>query len=174
MDIIIRKLQPEESNAYRALRLQCLKNYPMHFTSNYEDEKVKEKVFFQNSIEQSDVNNFVIGAFIDDALVGISGFNRYDRKKIEHKGRIIQVYVNPDYQGQQIGLRIIKSTIAEAFKIEGIEQIEIDVISSNKHAAKLYKKIGFEAYGVQKNFMKVNNSYYDHIMMMLFKNQYTI
>jgi RimJ/RimL family protein N-acetyltransferase len=169
MDIKIRKLQPNESNAYRTLRLQCLKNYPTHFTSNYDDEKVKEKLFFQNHIEQSDTNNFIIGAFHDSTLVGISGFNRSDREKTKHKGKIIQVYVNSDYQGQQIGFNIIKNTIVEAFKLQNVEQIEIDVISSNKHAAKLYEKIGFKTYGTQKHFMKVNNNYYDHIMMILFK-----
>ncbi|EDP72285.1 acetyltransferase, GNAT family protein [Flavobacteriales bacterium ALC-1] len=144
----------------------------MHFTSNYLDEQAKEKLFFQNNIEQSDQNNFVIGAFRNTNLVGISGFNRYDSTKIEHKGRIIQVYVNPDYQRQQIGYRLIKYTIDEAFKINAIEQIEIDVITSNSNAEKLYKKIGFTEYGIQKNFMKVNNTYYDHKMMMLFKKQY--
>ncbi len=172
MDIKIRKLQPNESNSYRELRLQCLKNYPMHFTSNYYDEQAKEKLFFQTNIEQSDPNNFVIGAFNNDALVGVSGFNRYDRRKIEHKGRIIQVYVNPDYQEQHIGSNLIKATIDEAFKIEEIEQIEIDVITSNANAEKLYKKIGFTEYGIQKNFMKVDGAYYDHKMLMLFKDQY--
>ena len=172
MDIKIRKLQPDESNSYRELRLQCLKNYPMHFTSNYLDEQAKEKLFFQTNIEQSNPNNFVIGAFLKNTLVGISGFNSYDRTKIEHKGRIIQAYVNPDYQGQQVGFNLIKSTIDEAFKINDIEQIEIDVITSNTNAEKLYKKIGFTEYGIQKNFMKVNDAYYDHKMMMLFKNQY--
>ena len=172
MDIKIRKLQPNESNFYRDIRLECLKNYPMYFTSNYRDEKAKAKLFFQDHIEESDVNNFVIGAFHNNALVGISGFNRYDRKKTEHKGRIIQVYVNLNYQGQNIGLNIIKSTIDEAFKINAIEQIEIDVITTNTHAENLYKKIGFTAYGIQKNFMKVDDIYYDHKMMMLFKNQF--
>ncbi len=172
MDIQIRKLQPNESNFYRDIRLECLKNYPMYFTSNYRDEKAKAKLFFQDHIEESDVNNFVIGAFHNNALVGISGFNRYDRKKTEHKGRIIQVYVNPNYQGQNIGLSIIKSTIDEAFKINAIEQIEIDVITTNTQAENLYKKIGFTAYGIQKNFMKVDDTYYDHKMMMLFKNQF--
>ncbi|WP_296382801.1 GNAT family protein [Winogradskyella sp.] len=173
MDIEIRKLKPKESIFYRELRLKCLKKYPMYFTSNYHDEKAKEKLFFQTYIEKSDVNNFVIGAFMNDTLIGISGFNRYDRTKINHKGRIIQVYVNPDYQGRQIGLSLIKVTIDEAFKKKGIEQIEIDVISTNKHAEKLYKKIGFIEYGIQKNFIKVGGIYYDHKMMMLFKNQYT-
>ena len=172
MDIQIRKLHPNESNLYRELRLECLKNYPMYFTSNYHDEKEKVKLFFQTYIEQSNTNNFVIGAFSNDTLVGISGFNRYERTKIDHKGRIIQVYVNHNYQGQNIGLNLIKSTIKEAFKINAIEQIEIDVISTNTNAEKLYKKIGFSVYGIQKNFIKIDDSYYDHKMMILFKNQY--
>jgi len=146
----------------------------MHFTSNYSDERKKEELFFQTHIENSDANNFVIGAFKDDHLIGISGFNRYEIKKIDHKGRIIQVYVNPDYQGLQIGYRLVKRTIDNAFKIKTIEQIEIDVISSNKHAAQLYENIGFETYGIQKHFMKVDNVYYDHIMMMLFRKSYIV
>lgn len=104
--------------------------------------------------------------------MGISGFKRYDRKKINHRGIIIQVYVNPDYQGKGIGQDIIKSTLDEAFKINEIEQVEIDVIANNENAEKLYKKIGFEEYGCQMNFLKLDNSYYDHKMMVIFRNDY--
>ncbi|WP_456437151.1 GNAT family N-acetyltransferase [Psychroserpens sp.] len=171
MDIKIRKLLPNESNSYRVLRLECLKNYPKNFTSNYQDEKAKPKLLFQPYIETSDLNNFVIGAFQNNNLVGICGFNRHERTKVNHSGIIIQVYVNPEYQGNSIGLNIVKSTLDEAFKINGIEQIEIDVITVNKNAAKIYEKIGFETYGIQNNFLKIDDSYYDHKMMMIFKNQ---
>ena len=174
MEIEIRKLLPNESNSYRDIRLQCLKKYPKNFTSNYQDEKAKEKLFFQPFIENSNTNNFVIGAFHNTKLVGISGFNRHEREKINHSGIIIQVYITPEYQGQNIGSNIIKSTLNEAFKINGIEQVEIDVIAINKKAAKIYEKIGFEEYGLQKNFLKIDNDYYDHKMMMIFKNQYRI
>jgi RimJ/RimL family protein N-acetyltransferase len=149
-----------------------LKNFPTNFTSNYQDEKTKEKLFFQPHIEQSDTNNFVIGAFHNNSLVGISGFNRHEREKRNHSGIIIQVYVTPEYQRKNIGQNIIKATLDEAFKIDGIEQIEIDVIAINENAEKVYKKIGFEEYGLQKNFLKINNTYYDHKMMMIFRDQY--
>ncbi|WCO00331.1 GNAT family N-acetyltransferase [Psychroserpens ponticola] len=172
MDFDIRKLSPNESNSYRELRLQCLKNYPTNFTSNYEDEKAKEKLFFQPFIEQANSNNFVIGAFYNNNLIGISGFQRYERLKIDHRGIIIQVYVKPQFQGKSVGINLIKFTLSEAFKIQGIEQVEIDVIESNTKAAKVYEKIGFAEYGIQKHFLKIENNYYDHKMMMIFKNQY--
>ncbi|GGI55764.1 hypothetical protein [Winogradskyella haliclonae] len=59
-----------------------MKNNPKHFTTNYDDEKTKEKLFFQPYIEQSDKNNFVIRAFHNKTLVGISGFKRHERKKL--------------------------------------------------------------------------------------------
>ncbi|MFP4846966.1 GNAT family N-acetyltransferase [Winogradskyella sp. PE311] len=172
MDIVIRKLKPIDLNSYRELRLQCLKNYPMHFTANYDDEKEKEKLFFHDSITNADTNNFMIGAFSKGSLIGFSGFNRYNRTKVAHKGRIIQVYVKPNYQGQQIGYSIVKATIEEAFQINDIELIEIDAIASNTSAKKLYTKLGFMQYGIQKHFLKVNGIYYDHVMMMLFKKEF--
>ncbi|WP_371862930.1 GNAT family N-acetyltransferase [Winogradskyella haliclonae] len=85
----------------------------------------------------------------------------------------MQVYVSPKYQGKNVGSNIIISTIDEAFKINEIEQIEIGVISINENAEKLYKKIGFEEFGLQKNFLKIDNSYYHHKMMMIYKTHYT-
>ena len=172
MEIKIRKLLPNESNSYRELRLQCLKNYPEYFTTNYQDEKTKEKLFFQPFIEQSDTDNFVIGAFDNNLLIGISGFMRHQRNKVNHSGKIIQVYVNPQYQGKHIGFNITNHTLNEAFKVNGIEQIEIGVIVCNEKADKIYKKLGFEEFGLQKNFLKIDNAYYDHKMMMIFKHQF--
>ncbi|MCB0383062.1 MAG: GNAT family N-acetyltransferase, partial [Psychroserpens sp.] len=108
MDIDIRKLHPNESHSYRELRLECLKNFPQNFTSNYEDEKAKDVLFFQPYIEHSNPNNFVVGAFHNNHLIGISGFKRYEADKINHIGIIIQVYVNPEYQAKSVGLNIVK------------------------------------------------------------------
>lgn len=169
MEIQFRKLQANESNSYREIRLECLKKFPENFGSNYKDEKAKGTSFFQPFIEQENVNNFVVGAFYKTNLVGISGFNRYDNEKTKHRGRIIQVYVNPEYQGHRIGSNIITTTLNEAFKISGIEQIEINVLTTNKNAEKLYTTLGFETYGVQKKYLKIGDAYFDHKMMMMFK-----
>ena len=84
MQIQFRKLQPKESNSYREIRLECLKNFPENFGSNYQDEKAKDVLFFQPHIEKQNTNNFIIGAFNNNNLVGISGFNRYESEKTKH------------------------------------------------------------------------------------------
>ncbi|MGJ8594194.1 MAG: GNAT family N-acetyltransferase [Aquaticitalea sp.] len=174
MNITIQKLLPNHSTSYRELRLECLKNYPQYFSTNYADELTKEKLYFQSFIEQSDTDNFVIGAFDGQTLIGISGFKRHEAKKTEHAGIVVQVYVNPEYQGNTIGTDMIKATLDAAFKIEGIEQIEIGVISTNENAEKIYTKMGFEVFGLHKNYLKIDHHYYDHKMMMVFKNTYKV
>jgi hypothetical protein len=52
--------------------------------------------------------------------------------------------VNPNYQRQEVGLNLIKSTIDEAFKISNMEQIEIDVPATNTYLEKLCQKIVFQ------------------------------
>jgi len=170
MESIIRKLLPDESSAYRNIRLECLKKYPNTFGSNYQDELKKHKLFFQTHVEEADKNNFVVGAFKENELIGISGFNRFEGEKMKHRGRIIQVFVKPKFQGQSIGSTLVNETIKLAFNLDGIEQIEIGVLSSNKGAESVYKKLGFKEFGVQKNYLKVGARYFDHIMMEIYKN----
>ena len=51
MALHLQKLQSTHTNAYRDIRLECLKNYPENFRSNYGDEVKKEKLFFHTFIE---------------------------------------------------------------------------------------------------------------------------
>lgn len=167
MILEFRKLKPSESNLYRELRLECLKLYPENFGSNYQDETKKEKLFFQPMIENQDPNTFVIGGFHNRKLIAICGFQRYDAEKTKHRARIIQLYVTPEYQKKHIASDILKSTIKEAIKIQGIEQIELGVITTNSNAEKIYQKLGFKEYGIQKDYLKIDNNYFDHKMMAL-------
>jgi len=50
-----------------------------------------------------------------------------------------------------------------------IEHTETNVLTNNTNTEKLYIKLDFEAYGVQKNYLKINNRYLDQKRMILFK-----
>lgn len=172
MEIQYRKLRPEESAANRIIRLECLKNYPVNFGSDYQIEKGKEKLFFQPHIEIRNPKIFMVGAFFDGRLIAISGFCRYDTLKTKHRGRIIQVYVKPEFQGRNIGFSIIENTLEKAFRLNEMEQVEIDVLTTNTTAERLYRKLGFNEYGIQKNYLKIGNEYLDHKMMVIFKEEF--
>lgn len=76
MDIEYRRLLPLESLIYRNIRLECLRDFPDAFCSRYEDALLQEKTGFQLSIENSDEQKFVVGAFDDKIIIGICAFER--------------------------------------------------------------------------------------------------
>ena len=102
-----RKLRSSESKKYRFLRLESLEKYPNSFGSKYEEQKQREKLAFENFIEQSNPECFIIGAILQDKLIGICGFYRHTDIDCNHRGEIIQMYVQPEYQGNQIVIALI-------------------------------------------------------------------
>jgi len=172
VDIIIRKLLPHESAIYRAVRLACLKNVPEFFGSTYEEEVLNPKFPFETYIETSSPDHVMFGAFVDERLIGITGLNRMARKRASHRGEVVQVYVEPAHRGQKVGEKLLRHTLDYAFGLEGIEQVQLSVITSNTTAIKLYEKLGFKTFGVQPKYFKVENGYLDQQFMQLFKSDY--
>jgi ribosomal protein S18 acetylase RimI-like enzyme len=169
---MIRKLQPDESSIYRKVRLECLKTTPDNFGSTYEEEVLNPKLRFENYIENNSPDHFMFGAFDEDKLIGIAGFNRMERQRAMHRGEVVQVYVNSNYRGQNIGERLIREVLNYAFTLPEIEQIQLSVIASNRTAIKLYEKLGFKTFGIQPNYFKVGDRFLDQQFMQLFKSDY--
>ncbi len=57
--------------------------------------------------------------------------------------------------------------IKKAKNCNGVEQIKLTVVSENGTAKKLYKSLGFEVYGVERNALKFNGKYFDEELMVL-------
>src|SRR5215203_429470 len=103
MEISYRKLKPSEARDFRRVRLECLQKFPDSFGTLYENEVGKDKLYFEELIEQDSADVFFYGAFAagDDELIGIAGFVRGDRTKTRHRGEIAAMYVKPDFRGRQ-------------------------------------------------------------------------
>lgn len=172
MSIIIRKLQPHESTIYREVRLACLKNVPEYFGSTYEEEVLNPKFKFETFIENGSPDHVMFGAFEEERLIGITGFNRMARQRALHRGELVQVFVDSNYRGQNIGEKLIRRVLEYAFTLEGIEQVQLSVIAGNPSAIKLYEKVGFKTFGVQPRYFKVGDTYMDQQFMQLFKSDY--
>lgn len=170
MEIITRRLHSHESGKYRAIRLECLKNFPQYFGSTYEEQVLLAKLAWETFIETQDPHRFTVGAFDDEALIGICGVNLETRAKTQHIGEIIQMYVKPEYSGKKLGLKLIQAAIAEAFKNPLVEQLLLNVVTTNISANRVYEEAGFVEYGILKNNFKYDGEYSDQRMMVLFRN----
>jgi RimJ/RimL family protein N-acetyltransferase len=168
----IRKLQPDESLLYRALRLQCLKTEPDYFGCTYEEESCTPKLIFESWIEREDPDHIMFGAFDEGRLIGIAGFARQDRQRARHRGEVVQMYVDASYRGRHVGENLLRSLLTQAFSLEGVEQVQLSVVAHNRAAIRLYEKIGFQAFGIQPKYFRVEKSYLDQQFMQLLKGDF--
>lgn len=172
MQIEYRRLVRGDESEYRRIRLECLRRFPDNFGSRYEEEAAVPVLPFESYIREESPDHFIFGAYPNGKLVGIAGFSRRDRKKTRHRGEIVHMYVDPDHRGQRIGESLLREVIEAAFALDGIESLELSAVASNTSAQKLYEKIGFETFGIQKNYFKDGDRYWDQRFMQMPKNQY--
>jgi ribosomal protein S18 acetylase RimI-like enzyme len=172
MQITYRRLKPSESTDFRRVRLECLRAFPDVFGTLYEDEAGKAKLYFEEKIEQNGADVFFYGAFAGEKLIGIAGFVRGERTKTRHRGEIVSMYVDPAYRGARVGENLLRALLTEVFDTEGVEQVHLTAVADNRAAVGLYERIGFETFGVQKNYFKLGMRYWNQNFMQLMKEDF--
>jgi ribosomal protein S18 acetylase RimI-like enzyme len=168
----LRLLTKDEFDLYRDIRLHCLKKFPDHFSTTYEEEAGSSKLKFSHIFSENESNDFIFGAYVNNNLIGICGFKQETKMKTRHLGEITQMYVKPEYNGKKIGLKLLTSTLEHAFLNPFIELVRLTVIVSNERAISLYKKVGFVQYGLLEKRYKNDNIYWTEIFMILSRFKY--
>jgi RimJ/RimL family protein N-acetyltransferase len=162
----IRILQESDAESYQKLRLNSLKVNPEAFGSTFERESKFSIETFEERLKPTK-DKFVLGAFVfSGSLVGIVAFVRENSLKTTHKGNIYGMYVSPELRGKGLGKTLLLELIKLVRDHDGLEQINLTVVSNNDSAKKLYESVGFEAYGTERNALKFNGQYYDEDLMV--------
>ncbi|MDR6549893.1 GNAT family N-acetyltransferase [Paenibacillus qinlingensis] len=163
----IRILDEQDAALYQALRLRALQVNPEAFGSTYEREVQFSLETVVERIKPTK-EKFVLGAFHDqDLLAGTVTFVRESGQKSAHKGNVFGMFVAEEGRGQGLGKLLMLELIRRAKLFEGVEQINLMVMSDNESAKKLYKSLGFEVYGVEYHALKYNGQYFDEDLMVL-------
>ena len=163
----IRILNEDDAQSYQKVRLSALKNNPEAFGSTYEKEVGFSLETIRERIAPS-ADHFVLGAFSHDcALIGIATFMRENIIKMRHKANVFGVYVVPKSRGQGVSKLLMTELIRMAKQCDGLEQLNLAVVSNNVAAKKLYHSLGFKVYGVERNALKFGGCYFDEDLMVL-------
>lgn len=162
----LRILKPTDANSYRRIRLEALQNSPEAFASSYEEEKSRQVEKYMKSFQSK--NSFTIGAFENGKIFGIITLIKEPLFKLKHKANIVAMYVRPEKRGIGLGKYLLIEVIKKANILEGIEQINLTVVTKNETAKRLYSSMGFEVFGTEKKALKYNNTYFDEAHMVLF------
>jgi len=162
MSLHIRLLTAEDKQAYHYLHLKSLREEPRAFLHHADDA-------LQWSLEHF-VRRFMrgktAGAFFIDQLVGFASLNQYEGRKVRHKGNIGPVYVVPQYRGKGLASHMLQKLEEEARK-DGIEHLMLSTDAANEANVRLYRKLGYEPWGVEKHILKLDDgSYVDDVVML--------
>ncbi|WP_339249344.1 GNAT family N-acetyltransferase [Sporosarcina sp. FSL W8-0480] len=162
----IRRLCTQDAEDYYGIRLEALQMNSEAFAVSYLEEKRQTAEKYKGRFGNDDSLTF--GAFDEDGLIGTVTLIPEKMMKLKHRATIVAMYVKPEKRGNGIAKQLLKEAISTARNLGGIEQIHLTVVSRNKAANRLYTSIGFETYGIEKNALKVDGTYYDEELMVLF------
>lgn len=164
----IRFLNADDTAAYWNIRLEALQNEPEAFGSSVEEHRALPLAEIAEGLSDDPSNNFVVGAFLGEKLIGTAGFFRNKGLKERHKGRVWGVYVRREARGKSAGRGMMRMLLERASKVQGIEQILLSVVTTQDAAVKLYRALGFESFGCERRALKIGHRYLDEENMVLF------
>ena len=162
LDVRIKILNIYNSNDFRTISLSALEKSPEMFGSTYIAEVEKPLDFFKDCLSTSTV----FGAYQKNKIIGLATLTQENGIKFSHKASLSSVFIEPEFQQKGVASILLGAIIEYSEK--HVEQILLTVADDNKPAIHLYKKFGFETYGIETQAMKDNGQYTDEVLMKRF------
>jgi len=171
--MLIRPLTELDGKQFWKLRLRALQENPEAFGAAYEEEINtpidKHISHFNNDFIVPAEENFILGAYNENNdMVGMVGFRRERRTKLRHKSNVWGMYVMSELRQTGIGKLLLSELLNKAKTLEGLEQVNLSVVSSNTEAKGIYNLFSFKTYGLEKNALKVGEQYFQEDLMVCF------
>jgi ribosomal protein S18 acetylase RimI-like enzyme len=163
-DWTIRALTPADLPAFRAVRLDALRLHPRAYGSAYEEEV--DYTLDDFAAWWPVAPGVMLGGFVADRLVGITGLQVQPRVKQRHKGFIFTVYVDAAFRGLGLAAGLVEAAIASA-REAGLRFVWLGVAVGNDSARRIYQRLGFRTFGIESRGLLVAGDFVDEEMMLL-------
>jgi GNAT superfamily N-acetyltransferase len=162
-DLDFRLLTEKDVSTFRALRLEGLRDNPLAFGGDYEEETLFSDAYFLHLLK--DCRWF--GLWHKGRLAGTAALRFFQPVKFRHRGEMWGMYVQPVLRGNGTADWFMTALLSTA-RQNGIEQIELHVVEPNVHARRFYQKHGFTEIGRMQKAFKLNGNYADDFIMTRF------
>ncbi len=99
----------------------------------------------------------------DGVPCGIANLYLQPYQKLSHQA-LFAIIVDEKFRGKGVGTRLIAELLDLAKERFKLDFVHLEVYDGNP-AINLYRRLGFQEYGVHKRFMKEEGRYIDKILM---------
>lgn len=164
---MIRRLESKDSSAYYKLRLRGLQLHPEAFGTGAEDWSKATDEQVKSLLGQSSQDDFVLGHFEDDELMGVIGLKREKKNSVQHKATVWGLMVLPEFQRQGIGRKLLRELVHRASENLELQFIRAIVTDASENASVLFESQGFEKYGLESRGIRKDNQFFDQIYLAL-------
>jgi ribosomal protein S18 acetylase RimI-like enzyme len=161
-EFTVRTLAAADAADYREIRLAALKGTPQAFGSTWDAEAERPLSHFAERLTSS----VVLAAYDSAGVIGMAGYKQHGGARERHKAFVWSTYVQADMRRHGVALRLMQELIASAAGC--VAQLTIMVVQGNAEALALYRRCGFEVYGVEPRALKGPAGYADEILMVRF------
>ena len=157
-------LAPAEWRAYRALRLEALRDSPQAFGSSYQDQLSRPDSFWRTRLEDAakGQHTWLFFARAGQAWVGMTGAY-HEEADDPGLATIVSVYVTPTARGQGISTRLMQA-ILDQLRQAGFRTAQLGVVLGQTAALHLYQGFGFKVVRTETNLMGDGLEHVEYLM----------
>jgi ribosomal protein S18 acetylase RimI-like enzyme len=166
----IRFLNLQDVVTYRELRLKALSESSTAFASSFEQEACLTLTDFAARIHAHDNSaGGIFGAFDgNEQLIGMLGFSRESRPKRAHIASLWSMYVLPEFRRRGVGVELLDEALSHIRQLGVVRQVILSVTANNLPASSLYKSRGFERFGLERDALFIDGTYFDEEHLALY------
>ena len=77
------------------------------------------------------------------------------------------MYVAPEMRGEGLARSLMSALISRASVLPDLEQLVLEVVTTNEAAQRLYSSLGFVPYGLERRALRIGNRYLDEELLFL-------
>ncbi len=165
MNVVL--LQPSDASQYRELMLEAYDLAADAFTSTAEERAAEPEAFWIKRISNPSGLSAAWGAFDGKKLIGTVALEFSAKPKTRHRALVIGMYTVPAARGSGVGHALLDAVVAHAGAKEGLLSLTLTVTEGNEPAINLYRRAGFQCFGVEPMAIRTPSGFKGKVHMWL-------
>lgn len=155
----VRRINENDLDDFRRVRLEALLLHPDAFGASYEDWSQKPAQFFAEKLRA----NYVFGGFdLHNTLQGMIGLSCSTSPKLSHVATIWGMYVRSGMRGSGLSSGLMEAALEAA---SSVRTVKLSVVTTNHAAYALYRSYGFNKWATDTAALYANGLFHDEYLM---------